>query len=530
MSEQQQQPYSIVKPVGFTIASCGYCHSDNSAHVYGAFAYKLTCQDYQNLIDHGWRRYGLYIYKPNLRDSCCRQYTIRLNASEFKPSKGQRRTVARINRYMRNQYVPLKISRESMVREDTSALDEHSPSPEPPHGTTHGPRRKSLSPPLGRIENSYTDFLHTIHATNMDKMEPGSDWKQFKVVLEPARFTQEKYDLYCEYQKGIHHVSSSLLSRESFDNSVARSPLISESPIQDALGFNGYGTYHQCYYVDNKLVAVAVLDILPRCISSDYFYYDPSLSSLSLGKYSTLREIALVQDIKAIPGYGSMEYYTMGHYVHSAPKTHYKTMYHPSFLLDPESYDWTPFEKCEHILQSKRYYSFSESERFHPRVKGLLITMAAERRAREKSSGSKGSSPSSSDSGHMELDSSTEVEVEGLSAQNHPDHALNSSDEEGHKRKRSNEFSHTPKELMRSGKRPSLTSPSSDSLLPPPGMMNPDDVTDRDLSQLVVFQGDRATMLTDSESFKNNKDVAKAMRDYYAAIGPTLAPRMLIFA
>lgn len=44
MSEKQQQPYSIVKPVGFTIASCGYCHSDNSAHVYGAFAYKLTCQ------------------------------------------------------------------------------------------------------------------------------------------------------------------------------------------------------------------------------------------------------------------------------------------------------------------------------------------------------------------------------------------------------------------------------------------------------------------------------------------------------
>jgi hypothetical protein len=45
MSEQQQQqPYSIIKPVGFTIASCGYCHSDNSAHVYGAFAYKLTCQ------------------------------------------------------------------------------------------------------------------------------------------------------------------------------------------------------------------------------------------------------------------------------------------------------------------------------------------------------------------------------------------------------------------------------------------------------------------------------------------------------
>lgn len=104
---------------------------------------------------------------------------------------------------------------------------------------------------------------------------------------------------------------------------------------QERLGFVGYGTYHQCYYLDGKLIAVSVLDILPRYVSSGYFYYDPSLSSLSLGRYSTLREIALVQEIKAIPGFEAMEYYTMGHYVSSAPKTHYKASYHPSYLLDP---------------------------------------------------------------------------------------------------------------------------------------------------------------------------------------------------
>lgn len=37
-------PYSIIKPIGFTVASCGYCGSENSARVYGAFAFKLTCQ------------------------------------------------------------------------------------------------------------------------------------------------------------------------------------------------------------------------------------------------------------------------------------------------------------------------------------------------------------------------------------------------------------------------------------------------------------------------------------------------------
>lgn len=43
--------YSIIKPVGFTIASCGYCGKENSAHVYGALAFKLTCQVNACLLD-----------------------------------------------------------------------------------------------------------------------------------------------------------------------------------------------------------------------------------------------------------------------------------------------------------------------------------------------------------------------------------------------------------------------------------------------------------------------------------------------
>ncbi|KAF9981865.1 Arginyl-tRNA--protein transferase 1 [Modicella reniformis] len=382
----------------------------------------------------------------------------------------------------------------------------------------------------------------------MDKAETQSDWKQFKVVLEPATFSQEKYDLYCLYQQEIHRVPSSMLSRESFDGSITRTPLMTETTVvdQESLGFVGYGTYHQCYYLDGKLIAVSVLDILPRYISSGYYYYDPSLSSLSLGRYSTLREIALIQEIKAIPGFEAMEYYTMGHYVSSAPKTHYKASYHPSYLLDPETYGWVPFEKCIHLLQSKRYFAFSASELFHPRVKGLLITITAEKRAREKTSTIKEEQQrvavddNRSSCCPMETEDAPDIEALGI-REPPPSH---SSDEEGggeregegfsyNKRKRSlQDGSPAPSEYMRSGKRPSLTPPPGPplSLLPPPGMMNPDDVTDQDLSQIVVFQNDNAMMLTDSESFKNDKAVVKAMREYYSVVGPILAPRMLVFA
>ena len=32
---------------------------------------------YQGMIDRGWRRSGLYCYKPDLKRSCCPQYTIK---------------------------------------------------------------------------------------------------------------------------------------------------------------------------------------------------------------------------------------------------------------------------------------------------------------------------------------------------------------------------------------------------------------------------------------------------------------------
>lgn len=50
-----------------------------------------------------------------------------------------------------------------------------------------------------------------------------------------------------------------------------------------------FGAYHQHYYIDDQLVAVGVIDILPGCISSVYLYYDPKYSFLNLGVYSALK-------------------------------------------------------------------------------------------------------------------------------------------------------------------------------------------------------------------------------------------------
>lgn len=100
----------------------------------------------------------------------------------------------------------------------------------------------------------------------------------------------------------------------------------------------GYGSFHYQYYLDGILIAVGVIDILPECVSSVYFYYDPAYSFLSLGTYASLREIALVRQLAK--SCQKLSSYYLGFYIPSCPKMRYKSNVKPSFLLCPEVYTW----------------------------------------------------------------------------------------------------------------------------------------------------------------------------------------------
>ena len=42
------------------------------------------------------------------------------------------------------------------------------------------------------------------------------------------------------------------------------------------------------YYLNNKLIAVGVVDILPEVLSSVYFFYDPDYKKYSIGNFGSL--------------------------------------------------------------------------------------------------------------------------------------------------------------------------------------------------------------------------------------------------
>lgn len=133
---------------------------------------------------------------------------------------------------------------------------------------------------------------------------------------------EEEYGLYVRYQTTIHKDSPIECNMHQFKRFLCTSPLMPFSHTNDSLAdpistlsvkdknldeevardlktLNGYGSFHQQYRLNNKLIAVGVLDILNKCVSSVYFFYDPEFQFLNLGTYSGLRfRFNLILEIK----------------------------------------------------------------------------------------------------------------------------------------------------------------------------------------------------------------------------------------
>ncbi|WFD44065.1 arginyltransferase [Malassezia psittaci] len=105
-----------------------------------------------------------------------------------------------------------------------------------------------------------------------------------------------------------------------------------------------------------RLIAVGVLDILPHCVSSVYFFYDPDYSHWQLGKISALNEIALARRLNR-NGADSLQFYYLGtsetnpgYYIHDCQKMRYKSQYGPCEVLDTSSNEWINLQTVTKLL------------------------------------------------------------------------------------------------------------------------------------------------------------------------------------
>ncbi|KAK9283459.1 hypothetical protein L1049_011703 [Liquidambar formosana] len=506
---------SEVVDVGRRRSSCGYCRSGTRSSIsHGLWAHSITVDDYQDLLDRGWRRSGSFLYKPEMERTCCPSYTIRLRAADFVPNKEQLRVSRRMQRFqdgtldMKNpnefidepntpkgscsfahgevsssaakkslagnneeknkaeqvmhhlsdqidnavrvctgsgvfpfniQFPKASVKKVSQAKRkllvegsenllytsniafQIAAALRHSQSDEKDINQSrmlrHGTEESGLSPKTiaEKLASSLTQIAETsglsikacnghinyYSATKQASLDDGvqinppseksptgcgskgsclkkscerpqGKRRRLEIRLKRSSYDPEEYALYKRYQIKVHNDTPDHVTESSYRRFLVDTPLVFVRSTGDGtVPPCGFGSFHQQYVIDGQLVAVGVIDILPKCLSSKYLFWDPDFAFLSLGKYSALQEIGWVKENQG--HCSSLQYYYLGYYIHSCSKMRYKAAYYPSELLCPLRYQWVPFDIAKPLLDRKPYVVLSDfTESSLPHSENLL--------------------------------------------------------------------------------------------------------------------------------------------------------------
>jgi arginine-tRNA-protein transferase len=208
---------------------CSYFNYEVSDIRY-RYVNKCDKEDYQNMLDHGWRRFGKMHFVPECK-SCTKCISMRIDVDNYKFSRSERRV------FNKNTDTKLYIQAPSLTLDHLSLYDKYHSRMNKKKGWTYSP-------------------------------------------IEPAEYDRS-------YVQGKDDFTKEFL-----------------------------------YVRDDKLVGVALVDILENSISSIYCFYDHEYEDLSIGKFSILAQIKIAKELN-IPyiylGYWIKDHYSMGYKESYAP-------------------------------------------------------------------------------------------------------------------------------------------------------------------------------------------------------------------
>lgn len=141
-----------------------------------------------------------------------------------------------------------------------------------------------------------------------------------RVKAIPPTATDEKFDLFIRYQEGRHE-GTMCTEREEFENFLYSSPL---------------KTKEFEFYLDNKIIASAIVDFDAMTMSAVYSYYDPDYHKRSLGTYMVL--YLLTTSAKF-----NYKFLYLGYYIDECRKMNYKKNFRPCEVLDVNK-EWIRFD------------------------------------------------------------------------------------------------------------------------------------------------------------------------------------------
>ena len=188
---------------------------------------------------------------------------------------------------------------------------------------------------------------------------------------------EERFLLYKKYQETVHKERKNLPPSDHNDywgNSILergkKIPIpsnIKEKTKHPELYPEFYGTYNLIHRIDNKIVAVSVIDILPHMLISDYCYYDPDLSFLDLGVFTVIREIEYMKSFNSLID-NNFIYYTLGEMSETVKKLKYKGNYRPTEIMDYYTGKYVYLtEEIKKIIGDNKCHFLPENEQNSPK-------------------------------------------------------------------------------------------------------------------------------------------------------------------
>lgn len=140
--------------------------------------------------------------------------------------------------------------------------------------------------------------------------------QDLEIVLRPASVTQDHLSLYLRYHRDM-------TERKDWPRK-ATTPIGYYQTFCE--GKESFG-HEMLFVLGERLVAVALVDLLPRAVSAVYCYYDPELRSRSLGVFSILQQVELAR-LRSAP------YLYLGYWIDGNASMRYKARYRPHEILE----------------------------------------------------------------------------------------------------------------------------------------------------------------------------------------------------
>lgn len=402
---------NIINPCGYCTKP-SKIHSNSLNWLTNGFTCPLmSCETYQMLLERGWRRCGTYYYRPEASKCCCRPYMIRLEVQKYRIRSSHLQSLKRFRAFLKQKDLEISFEEhdfgvkslldelfeeirvnfkvnskelEGLKPQDREKLKVDAPilmKKKKFHRTCNliwmvyslnqaflkeeeidfKAFRKKIScfieqfmlekQTIFKVKCHQSGYLSIKLKENIKKKEfyelfqdtlndPNSG---FEIKLVPAEYEEESYEIYHKYSEIIHKITE---SRSSYRNFLCQQALKASSELKN-------GCFHMKYYLNKKLIAVGVIDILPKGLSSVYFFYDPDYKRNSLGVLGCLREIFFVMKKREV--LPKFQYYYMGYYIQTSKKMKYKGDFEPSELLCPKSMKWVPLnERTKGIINKHK--------------------------------------------------------------------------------------------------------------------------------------------------------------------------------